>query len=520
MPTQRLLTLLVLLIGLCSSGCRSSQRETFTMALEANPETLDSLRGTDASSERLRQLMFNSLVRKNDQFEYVGELAANIQPAADGLSVTFTLHDNVLFHDGKPLTSADAKYTLDTLLASDFRKAASFYEGIGPNRQTFITSVEAPDARTLVIRLRKPWLELLANLVPVPIIPHNSAATQKDKPVGSGPFRFVSRDESQQTIDMEGNERYWEGAPNIKALRVRTILDANTLQAELRSGRVDLVPLSTNLSPDAYRSLGQDPQLKVEQFPGANIQYLGFNTESDPLKNARVRQAIAYAIDREGIVRDLLLGQAQVAHSILPQGSWAYAPGQTYTFNPEQARKMLDEAGFPDPDGAGPRMRFAKPIVLKIASSNVMARQYGGVMQNSLKEVGVPVEIETLERSALFDQLSKGQYQMTAGSWVGGNQDPIFLRDLFTYLISAAFNRSRYRNPQLDPLLQQAVNTSEREVARGLYTQAQQIISHDVPMLPLWYPANMVVARRSVGNIKVAASGDWSFVRHLTVSDS
>ena len=510
--------LVLLLLASLLTSC-SPQREGFVTALEANPETLDPLRGTDASSERLRQLMFNSLVSKDERLDYTGELASNIQQAPDGLSVTFTLHENVTFHDGRPLTSADAKYTLDTLLASDSRKAVPFFEGTGATKKPFVAAVETPDARTVIIRLHKPWLELLANLVPQPVIPQGTADSQKDKPVGSGPFKFVRYDESQQIVDLEAYDKYWEGAPNIKALRVRAILDGNTLQAELRSGRVTLVPYSTNLSPDAYKSLGQDPALKVEQFPGANIVYLGFNTQSEPLKDARVRQAIAYAVEREAIVRDLLLGQARVAHSILPEESWAYAPGKQYSYDPEQAKRLLDEANFRDPDGDGPSMRFDKPLVLKISASNVIARGYGGVIQNSLKAIGVPLEIETLERNALLDQIRSGQYQMTIGNWVGGNQDPIFLRDLFTNLTGGNFNRSRYRTPEVERILQEAVNTTDRAKAKTLYTEAQEIISRDVPMFPLWYPANMVVARRNVANIKVDVSGDWSFLRNVTIQE-
>lgn len=159
------------------SGCRRAE-DRFVLALEARPETLDPLRSTDAASERLRQLMFNTLVRKNERFEYVGELAETIEPSSDALAYTFKLRDGVRFHDGRPLTATDAKYTLDALLASDSRKAAPFFEGAGSNRQPRISSIEAPDARTLVVRLSKPWPELLANLVPIGIIrkeaPNNS----------------------------------------------------------------------------------------------------------------------------------------------------------------------------------------------------------------------------------------------------------------------------------------------------------------------------------------------------------
>ena len=123
----------------------------------------------------------------------------------------------------------------------------------------------------MVVTLTKPWTGLLSNLVPVSIIPKDSYDTQKDHPVGSGPFKFKSYDGSQQVLDLEAYMEYWEGAPHIKEVRVRVIADTNALQAELRSGRVDLAPLPTSLSPDAVKLLGQDPNLQVLQFTGSNV---------------------------------------------------------------------------------------------------------------------------------------------------------------------------------------------------------------------------------------------------------
>ena len=508
-----LLTAYCLLLLLASCAQRGS---AFVMVIESSPKSLDPLKVFDASSERFRQLMFNTLMRKDEHLDYVPELATP-QVSADGLTVTFTLHDNVKFHDGKPLTSADAKYTFEKLMASDYPKAASFYEGTGAQKQRYIDAIETPDPHTLVFRLRKPWLELYANLIPVPVIPEGTFETQAQHPLGSGPFKFVSWNESQQIVDMEANNDYWEGAPAIKQLRVRVILDANTQQAELRSGRVDLA-INTALSPDAYVALAKDPNLKIEQSPGTNVQWLGFNTQSAPLTDARVRQAVAYAIDRESIVRDLLQGQARVAHSIVPPESWAYAQGQVYNYDPARSKQLLDQAGLRDPDGDGPRMRLDKPLSFKISASNIVVRQYAGVIQNQLQAVGLPVNIETLEDNTLREAQVNGQFQLTAGRWVGGNQDPIFLRDLFTHLKGGNFNRSHYDNPELDKLLGEAVNTADRARAKQLYAQAQEVISREMPMLPLWYANNIVLARKSVGNINVPPNGDWSFTRSLTVA--
>lgn len=522
MRAQKFLILfLIFMLGAASFSCRR-QSDAFVIALSDNIRTIDPIGSpsVDAASERVRVLMFNSLVKKDEKFDYAGELASDIKRSDDGLTYTFTLHDGVKFQDGRALTSADAKYTIDTVLANKFAKAASFFEG---NGSSYVKSVDAPDAKTLVIQLNKPWTGLLSNLVDIAIIPKDSYEQQKTKPVGSGPFKFISFDSAQHIVELEANADYWEGAPHIPRLRVRVISDTNALQAELKSGRVDLAPLPTSLSPDAIKSLGQDPGLNVQQFPGSNINYIVFNTTDAPLDNVKVRQAIAYAIDREGMIRDLLLGQAKLAHSIVPEESWAYTPGQKYSYDPAQAKKLLDEAGFKDPDGDGPQMRFSKPITLKVSASSVSARQYAGVFQNYLKAVGIPLNIETAELNTLFDQLRYGQFQMFYGQWVGGNQDPIFYKDLFASSeiptqARAARNRSRYSNKELDAILDEAVNTADRPKALGLYTRAQEIVSRDLPLFPLWYQANMVISKKSVGNIKVDPSGDWGFVRNVTVS--
>jgi peptide/nickel transport system substrate-binding protein len=511
LSTRAVIFVLLLASSFSALSCHRPH-DAFTLALDAAPETLDPLRGTDAASERLRQLMFNSLVKKDEHFDYVGELARDIKTSDDGLSVTFTLQDNVKFHDGRPLTSADAKYTLDYLLASDSRKAAPFFYDEGERKHLpFVSSIEAPDARTLVIRLNRRWLELLSNLVAVAIIPQGSAEQQRTKPLGSGAFRFLARDESQGIVDMAAFAEYWEGAPAIKRLRVRVILDANTLQAEIRTGRIDMAINYSGLSADTYKALAQLKNLQVVSSPGANVAYLAFQTESPPLNDARVRRAIAYAIDRQAIIHYLYNDQARLAHSILPPESWAYSEGVTYNYDPAKARQILAEAGY------GDKSNFKAPLSFKVSSSNTVARQYAGVMQNELAQVGIPVDIQTLENVTLFDAQRKGQYQISTATWVGGNQDPIFLRDLFTRLAGTLFNRTRYHSPEVDKLLSEAVQTADRARAKELYAQAQDAISRDMPMLPLWYFDNMVVVRRGVGNIKIEASGDWRFVRSLTL---
>lgn len=515
-----LFSLIILLI--VPPGCRK-RSDAFVIALGDNIRTIDPIGSpsVDAASERVRTLIFNTLVKKDERFDYVGELASDIKRADDGLTFTFTLRDGVKFHDGRAFNSADVKYTLDLLLRSDFAKSASFFEGAGDTKQGYIKSVEAPDARTVVVTLVKPWVGLLSNLVAIPIIANDSYEAQKTHPMGTGPFKFINYDNSQQVCDLEAFSEYWEGAPHLQNIRVRVIADMNALQAELQSGRVDIAPMPTSLSPDAVKRLETDPNLQVKSFSGSNVILLTINTASPPLDNVKVRQAIAYSIDRQNLINSLLLGFGKIAHSIIPEESWAYSPGQTYSYDPAAARRLLDEAGFRDPDGDGPQMRFNRPIVYKLSGSSVAGRQYASVIYDQLKAVGIPIEIQTPESNTLFDELRRGNFQIAYSQWVGGNQDPIFYKDLFATSeiptqARTSRNRSRYSNPELDKLVEEAVNTFDRQKAGQLYVKIQEIVSRDVPVFPLWYQSNIVIARKNVGNIQVNASGDWGFVKDLT----
>jgi peptide/nickel transport system substrate-binding protein len=507
-----LLVGLILGLMIAPTACRRRGSNSFVIALGDNIRTIDPIGSpsVDAASERVRVLIFNSLVKKDAKFDYVGELASDIKRSDDGLTFTFTLRDGVKFHDGRPFSSADAKYTLDLLFSSSFAKSASFFD---EKKQSYIKSVETPDQRTLIVTLAKPWVGLMSNLVPIPMIPKDSYESQKTHPLGTGPFKFVSYDETQQVCDLEAFPEYWDGPAHLQHVRVRVISDMNALQAELQAGRVDIAPMPTSLAPDAIKRLEQDPNLQVRAFAGSNLILLTLNTSSPPLDNVKVRQAIAYAIDRPAMIQKLLLGYGKIAHSIIPEESWSYSPGHMYNYDPAMAKKLLAEANF----------RGDKPIIYKLSGSSIAGRQYAGVIQNYLKEVGIPVEIQTSEINTLFDELRRGNFQIAYGQWVGGNQDPIFYKDLFATSeiptqTRSSRNRSRYSNPELDALIEQSVNTFDREKSRELYVRIQEIVSRDVPVLPMWYQNNIVIARKNVGNIQVNASGDWGFVKDLTVT--
>lgn len=549
---MRKLFLFTLFVALLTSfSCRKRDAEYVSIALPEKFTTFDTLttEKSDAMAERVKNLIFNTLIRKDPNFNYIGELAKEITTSPDGVTITFRLQDGVKFHNGKEFTSADVKYTFDELFKSKGFKSFAFYDSVPEKSESakpataapsanveananpvkevktkqvaHIEAITTPDAKTVVFKIARPSLknQLLANLVAVPIIPEGTAAQQKDAPVGSGPFKFVTFDASQNILDLAGNPEYWEGAPKITKLRVKTVTDANSLQAELATGGVDIAANPSNLPPDTIKSLGNNPNLRVEQSEGSNIQYLVFNTQPtvlnnpNPLSNPKIRQAIGYAIDRQKIVTELLAGQAKVANSILPTQSWAYTPGTEYKYDPVKVKQLLQEAGYKN-----------EPIVFKFGSGNLAVSQYAQVIQSSLADAGLNVQIETLEINTIRQQLAQGQFQIYTGIWVGGNQDPIFLRDLFTSekipggAVSCC-NRSRYINELVDKNIAAAILSADQEKAKELYAQSWSSISNDLPLLPLWYPANIVITTKRIGNVKINASGDWGFVKDVTVTN-
>lgn len=525
-----------------ASTCRQRTSDAVTVALPEKFTTLDTLTtaSSESSAERIKNLMFNTLVRKDENFDYVGELAKDITTSPDNLTITFTLRDNVKFHNGKGLTSADVKYTFDELFKANGFKSKAFFDTVPLDKAEtpkpteapaananaaakaaepktksvpHITSIATPDAKTVVFVVTRPALrnQLLSNLVAIPIIPEGSVGQQKESPVGSGPFKFVSFDVSQNIIDLAANSDYWEGAPKIAKLRLKTITEAASLQAELQTGAVDIAPNPTNLPPDIIKGMETAANLTVGKFDGSNIQYLVFNAQTGPLANPKVRQAIGYAIDRDKIVAELLSGQAKVASSILPSQSWAYSPGTAYKFDPAKAKSLLQEAGYKN-----------EPINFKYRAGSAAVNQYAQAIQSSLNDAGFNIQIETLDGPTILQQLAQGQYQMYTGIWVGGNQDPIFLRDLFSSTkipggTVSCCNRSRYTNAEVDKTVEDAVNATDKAIAKQLYTKTWDLVSNDLPLLPLWYPANIVVSNKRIGNVKMSGSGDWGFLKDVTL---
>jgi peptide/nickel transport system substrate-binding protein len=477
-----------------------SDPETLVMIIESSPTNLDPRVGLDAQSERIDNLLFDDLLTRDQHL--------NVQPALaerweipDPRTYVFHLHHGVKFHDGRPLTSRDVKWTFDSLLQGKIlsTKSAAYQ---------FVDQVEAPDDYTVVFHLKEPFATLLWNLSDgaIGIVPYGSGDEMSRHPIGSGPFRFVSAEQDSEVI-IERNDDYWGGKARLKRVRFAVIPDTTTRALELRKASADIA--INALTGDMVLALEREPNLHVLHAPGTVLAYLAFNTRDPILKDVRVRQALAYAIDRRPMIHYLMRDFARPAYSLLPPESWAYnGEVPRYDHDPDQARQLLDQAGYRAING----VRFH--LIMKTGTDE-STRLMAAVLQQQLRDVGVALDIRTFEFATFFSDVTRGSYQVHSLRWVGGNEDP----DIFEYVFhSAKFsphgaNRTYYSNPRVDALIDQARRELDQASRKQIYAEIQRVVAEDVPYVNFWYLDNVLVHTQRVQGLTLNPAGNYDFLK-------
>ncbi len=480
---------------------------TVTFLIESMPASLDPRIGTDVQSERLHSLLFSGLVERDPQMNIRGDLAETWE-MPDPLTYIFHLRRGIYFHDGRPLTSADVKFTFDSILSNAIST---------PKRSSFrmVRQIDAPDPQTVIFRLTERYASFLWNVArpAMGIVPAGAGADFAAHPVGSGPFRFVSARQDEDVV-LARSPNYFRVAAAIDEVHFRVVPDAVVRALELRKGSADIEVNS--LTADMVAVLRGNNQLGVSEQPGTNYSYIAVNFDDPALARREVRQALAYATDRDSIVRYLLRGQARVADDVLPPNSWAYDPGIAhFGYDPARAAELLEAAGYPRrPELGGMRLH----LVLK-TSTDEAARSLGAVLQDQWRRVGIDLDLRSLEIATLFSDINRGSFQLYYARWVGGNDDP----DMFDFIFNSrrmppnGANRGHYRNPHLDALLDQARVEPSLVRRRQLFGEVQRIVGEDLPYLSLWYMDNISVHRRRLGNIALTPAGDYDFLAEIAL---
>ena len=532
-----------LVVAILVGGCRQSverKEGEVVFLIESNPANLDPRFAVDGQSQRIGALIFSGLVKRDDEMNLHGDLAESWE-TPDALTYVFHLKKGVKFHDGREVTSKDVRATIEFMMNPANRS---------PKRGAFrmIGSIEAPDAYTVVFHLKEPAASFLWNMErsAVGIAPADAGSDFARHPIGSGAFRFVSQTQDDAVVlerwPAIGDQRpvgnagadppFANGAkgrppdgakvepPGAKPapgapapvtpterVTFRIVPDAIVRALELRKGSADVE--MSSLSPDIIPVLAKQATLAVSERPGTNFAYLGMNMEDAILKHREVRQALAYATDRETLIKYLLRDEAKLASGLLPPNHWAYEPDvKKYGYDPREAEQLLDAAGYPRKSGG---VRFA--LTLKV-STEEQARTLGAALQEQWRKIGVKLEVHPEEIATLFSDLGKGQFQICYLRWVGANNDP----DVFELVLNSKRippdgpNRGRYRNAQVDALTDGIRTEMNREKRKELCSEVQKIVAEDLPYIPLWYTDVVSVHAKRLGEIGLTAAGDYEFL--------
>jgi peptide/nickel transport system substrate-binding protein len=497
----------VVLLALIGSACLhrpADDPNIIVVSLTNGPNNLDPRMGTDDASQKIHQLIFDNFMELDEHLRVVPKLAETLEHP-DPLTYVATVRRGVRFHDGRELTADDVVFTFGQFLDPNL---------ISPRKGGYreLRSVEARDPYTVVFTLKQPFASFPINLI-MPIVEKGSGPDLRDHPVGTGPYRFV-RYAVDDRLELSANPDYWAGAPKNSGLVLKIVPDDVMRGLELEKGSLDLVV--NDIAPDIVYQMRRNPRLQVVQAPGVDYQYIGLNVQDTRLKDVRVRQALAYAIDRDAIVEYLRRGLAVPADGMLSPLSWAAASDiVSYPHDPAKAKKLLDEAGYSDPDGDGPGTRLV--LTLKVSNSE-FNRLQSSVIQQNLRDVGIELDVRTYEFATLYADVLSGNFQLYTLQWTaGGLADPDILRRVFhsKQVPPAGFNRGRYSNPEVDALLDDAGNTEDPARRLALYAEVQRIIARDVPYVSLWYKTNVAVARRELTGVRLTPIADYYFLKDV-----
>ena len=496
-------SLLTALLIVLVSGCAAPPvPDVVTLAIENPPLNLDPRIGLDASSERIASLIFSSLVRRDESSAIVPDLAESWD-IPDPTTYIFHLRRGVRFHDGRLLTARDVIYTFRSILDRSVET---------PKLGTYllVEEIEAVDDLTVRFSLKEPFAPFLWNLTSgaIGIVPEGAGSELAQHPIGSGPFVFehYRRDEE---VFLRSNPDYYGVQPRIEAVRFKIVPEAIVRALELRKGTVDIA--LDVLPPDMVEALGDEAELAVMNEDGTNYQYLAFNLEDPVFANVNVRRAIAHAVDRESIIRDLLRNQARRAESVLPPENWAYFDGvDRYDYDPDRARELLREAGYDD-------LSFTYRT-----STDETGLLVATVLQQQLKDVGISMEIRSNEFGTFFADVLAGNFQIYSLRWIGGNNDPDIFNSIFhsEMVPPNGRNRGRYSNPDIDNWVELARREVDQEKRKEYYALVQQTIARDLPYVSLWYPNTVCVFNTRIQGMKLSPTGDYEFLNQIWIDPS
>jgi peptide/nickel transport system substrate-binding protein len=499
---------LLALAVIATVGCTGSKgREPgeFRVGIEGSPASLDPRHATDAHGVRIIPLIFNGLLRQTADSTVEPDLAESWE-VPEPLVHRLTLRRGVSFHDGSILDSSDVAATYRYIMdAGNGSPHAGSLEAL--------EAIETPDEHTVVFRLSKPYVSFPFQLT-LGILPAELASDPKlgDNLIGTGPFKLAHYLPDEE-VKLTAFPEHFRGRSALETIKFRIVRSATTRMLEIKSGGLDL--LQNAVPPYSVKFLEREKNLKVIRAAGSSYQYLGFNLKDPLLTDLRVRRAISHAVDRAPLIDYVMQGQARQASGVFTPEHWAHAPDAAlYGYDPETAMRLLDEAGYPDPDGDGPGVRFTLSYK---TSTDKTANESARVIADQLSAVGIGVEVMSFEWGTFFSDVKKGDFQLMSLRWVGLS-DP----DVFHYIFHSSSvppngaNRGRFESPDVDGWIEASRMEPDIEKRAGFYRSIQERVSEDCVYASLWWPDNVVVLREGFDGFAPLPGGQYTSLAQVT----
>ncbi|MDC7240036.1 MAG: ABC transporter substrate-binding protein [Spirochaetales bacterium] len=479
MNFKRLLKVLLPLIALLIlAGCQKKSVESTTAPVEvtkdvlvidlvSEPTTLDPHLQWNPSSFYVYRNIFDNLLSRNSDGDIIPKVAESWDYVSETV-VDLKIRDDINFQDGTPLTVGDVVYSVHRILDPELKSPQA-------GQFNAISNVEAIDDSTVRLTTAKPYPVLLAQLVKLSIVPE--AYVEKvgneefnKNPVGSGPYKFVSWEKGIKVV-VEANENYWGGTPPFKTVEFLAVPEKSTRLANLKTGKSDLI---TSLDEDLAIEVENDSKIKVLSVPTERIAYFRINTLYGPTADIKVRQAIAYGIDKKMIVEGLKGGYSKVANVMVGQTSFGYDPSfEGYPFDPEKAKALVLESGIGSTE------------IELLTAPSVFDQRVVAAIQQMLSDIGLKVKIVGMDMSTFLQHMqSDDSKDMTSfGRWSGGVQDA----DGIMYaMLHSGSQWANIKSEKLDNALDGARTSLDSDVRMEFYSEAHQVVQDEIPVIPLY----------------------------------
>jgi peptide/nickel transport system substrate-binding protein len=457
------------------------------------------------------EIIFETLTRFNDDVEFAPRLADSWDISEDSAEFTFYLNPDAIWHDGTPLTAEDVEFTIWAIshpeIVTNRGSNISFLKGLEgskrPEGVETVEGVEVIDDHTIKFVTKNPvdplaFLELIGNsiwIVPkhilqdVPPAEMDRADFWLNPTVGAGPFKFV-RYETDQFIEFERFDEYYGGAPNLDKVIISIVTPA-TMVAQLEKGEVDIAASGGigDIPLDDWERVQALPNATAASYQDNGYQYMIINGDPDlPWADKRIRQALAYGINRQLIVDSLLKGQGVVANGPIVPVTYYYNPeieGQ-FPYDPEKARELLAEAGWD----------ANQEVALLVPIGNVVRELSADIIQANLTDIGVKVSIEKMDFPTLIARFQAGEFDLGLVGW-GGVLDPDVRSQ---YQTGGQYNFGQFSVPDLDELLETGANTADPEARKAIYDEFQLVFLDEMPIVPLYWPLRLAAINDRVQN--------------------